>query len=150
MNASSFVIPHYLFIHSSSLHSYNAFISLNSSSLQNQMNAASFPFILMPYHMNSKAHFILLVFASTLLLFMIITLFRRNELTQPTAHPPTMNIQNNSTHRPQSTLLDFQIHARFIPRKDTGKVELQSYLNRSESQERSASSRSRCLKMSSR
>lgn len=146
----SFVIPHYLFLHSSSPHSYNAFISFNPLSLQNQMNATSFPFLLMPYHMISNAHFILLVSTSTIRLPRIIILPILNELTQPTAHPPTMNIQNNSTHRPQSTLLDFQIHARFIPRKDTGKVELHSYLNRSESQERSASSRSRCLKMSSR
>ena len=150
MNASSFVIPVYLFLRSTSSHSYNAFTSFNPFSLQNQMNATSFPFLLMPYHMNSKAHFILLVSTSTLLLFMIIILFRRNELPQPTTHPPTMNIQNNSTHRPQPTLLDFQIHARFIPRKDDEKVELNYYLNGSESQERSASSRSRCLKMSSR
>lgn len=150
MNVGSFVIPHYLFLHSSSPHSYNAFISLIPFSLQNQMNAILFPFLLMPYHMNSNAHFILLVSASTIRLLMIIILFRRNELPPSTADTTTTNIQNNSTHRPQSTLLDFQIHARFIPRKDTGKVELQSYLNRSESQERSASSRSRCLKMSSR
>lgn len=150
MNVGSFVIPHYLFLHSSLPHSYNAFTSFNPFSLQNQMNATSFPFLLMPYHMNSKAHLILLVSTSTLLLFMIITLFRRNELPQPTADTTTTNTQNNSTHRPQSTLLDFQIHTRFNPRKDTGKVELHSYLNRSESQERSASSQSRCLKMSSR
>lgn len=150
MNASSFIIPHYLFIHSTSPHSYNALTSLNSFSLQNQMNATLFSCLLMPYHMNSKAHFIILVSTSTLRSLMVIILLRRNELTQPTAHTTTTNTQNNSSHRPQSTLLDFQIHARFIPLKDKGKVELHYYLNRSESQERSASSRSRCLKMSSR
>ena len=57
-NASSFVIPVYLFSHTSLLSVYTDFISFNHLSLLNLRNAVRFPSLTMSYHIASSSQFI--------------------------------------------------------------------------------------------
>ena len=57
-NASSFVIPVYLFSHSSLLSVYTDVISFNHLSLLNLRNAMRFPELTMSYHIASSSQFI--------------------------------------------------------------------------------------------
>ena len=57
-NASSFVIPVYLFSNSSPSSAYTDFISFNLPSLLNLRNAVRFPSLTMSYHIASSSQFI--------------------------------------------------------------------------------------------
>ena len=57
-NASSFVIPVYLFSHSSPSSVYTNFIFSNRLSLLNLRNAVRFPSLTMSYHIASSSQFI--------------------------------------------------------------------------------------------